>query len=253
MIEFSVTGWSAWAPGLTQPQDWLDWANGTAVAPSGDETPALADVPAVMRRRIDRLGRMAISAADACDTAANRDDLPLVFVSRHGDVAGSVELLHALGQSEALSPTAFSLSVHNAVGALYSIVRKRRGNYLALAAGAASVENACVEVAGLLADGAAEVLLICYDGPLPDIYADFAEEAATHFAWCWRIAPADQPGERLSLDWDAPDGSDLDDAAPGASQSPLPHGLAVHRFLLQQQPQLDATLDGQHWRWRRHG
>lgn len=250
MIEFSVTGWSAWAPGLTQTQDWLDWANAGAPAPSGEGTPALADVPAVMRRRIDRLGRMAISAADACDIAANRDDLPLVFVSRHGDVAGSVELLHALGQSEALSPTAFSLSVHNAVGALYSIVRKRRGNYLALAAGAASVENACVEAAGLLADGAAEVLLICYDGPLPEVYQCFAEEAATHFAWCWRIASAGQAGERLSLAWEASSDSAPD---PAPARAPLPHGLAVHRFLLQQQPQLDVTLDGQHWRWRRHG
>lgn len=248
MIEFSVTGWSAWAPGLTQTQDWLDWANADAPAPAGEGAPALADVPAVMRRRIDRLGRMAITAADACDIAAHRDDVPLVFVSRHGDVAGSVELLHALGQSEALSPTAFSLSVHNAVGALYSIVRKRRGNYLALAAGAGSVENACVEAAGLLADGAPEVLMVCYDGPLPEVYRDFAEEAASHFAWCWRIAPAGEAGERLSLAWE-----EATEPAPQTAPAPLPHGLAVHRFLLQQQPQLDATLEGQHWRWRRHG
>jgi len=248
MIEFSVIGWSAWAPGLTQPQDWLDWANDHAPLPAGEGAPALADVPAVMRRRIDRLGRMAITAADACDIAADREAIPLVFVSRHGDVAGSVDLLRALGRSEGLSPTAFSLSVHNAVGALYSIVRKRRGNYLALAAGAASVENACVEAAGLLADGAPEVLVVCYDGPLPEVYQDFAEEAASQFAWCWRMAPLGEAGERLSLSWE----EDFKPADHGGME-PLPHGLAVHRFLLQGAAQLDATLDGQHWRWRRHG
>lgn len=247
MIEFSVTGWSAWAPGLTQTQDWLDWANAEAVAPAGEGVPALADVPPVMRRRIDRLGRMAITAADACDITRDRDDVPLVFVSRHGDVAGSVELLAALGQAEPLSPTAFSLSVHNAVGALYSIVRKRRGNYLALAAGAGSVENACVEAAGLLADGAPEVLIVCYDGPLPDIYADFAEEQPQHYAWCWRVADAAQPGERLSLSWHA------GPAAPPAPASPLQHGLALQRFLLGRENELDTAPDGQHWRWRRHG
>ncbi|MDG2525349.1 beta-ketoacyl synthase chain length factor [Stenotrophomonas sp. HITSZ_GD] len=245
MIEFSVTGWSAWAPGLPHAQDWLDWARGDARAPSGDGAPALADVPPVMRRRIDRLGRMAISATDDCDVSPVRENVPLVFVSRHGDVDGSVELLRALGQTELLSPTAFSLSVHNAVAALYSIVRKRRGNYLALAGGAASVENACVEAAGLLADGAPEVLLVCYDGQLPDIYADFADEPAHAYAWCWRLAAPDQPGERLSLSW-APT-----DLAP-APASPLQHGLAVHHFLLSGQPRLDVEREDQRWRWHRH-
>ena len=247
MIEFSVIGWSAWAPGLPQPQDWLEWAAADdAGAPAGEGAPALADVPAVMRRRIDRLGRMAIASADACDVSPAREEIPLVFVSRHGDVAGSVELLRALGQSESLSPTAFSLSVHNAVAALYSIVRRRRGNYLALAAGADSVENACVEAAGLLADGAPEVLVVCYDGPLPEVYADFADEPAHSYAWCWRLAPAEVPGERLSLEWDVEAG------APPAPET-LQHGLAVHRFLLGGRARLDVEVDGQRWCWRRLG
>lgn len=246
MIEFSVTGWSAWAPGLQQAQDWLDWAQAGAAPPVGEGAPALADVPPVMRRRINRLGRMAISATDDCDISPVREDVPMVFVSRHGDVDGSVELLRALGQTELLSPTAFSLSVHNAVAALYSIVRKRRGNYLALAGGAASVENACVEAAALLDDGAPEVLLICYDGQLPDIYADFADEPAHAYAWCWRVARPDAPGERLSLSW-----TPQDVAAP--ADPTLQHGLAVHHFLLSGQPQLDVDREDQRWRWRRHG
>ncbi len=246
MIEFSVTGWSAWAPGLPLAQDWLAWAQGEATAPVGEGAPPLADVPPVMRRRIDRLGRMAISATDDCDISPAREQIPLVFVSRHGDVAGSVELLRALGQAEPLSPTAFSLSVHNAVAALYSIVRKRHGNYLALAAGTASVENACVEAAALLADGAPEVLLVCYDGPLPEVYADFADEPAHPYAWCWRLAAPDQPGERLSLCWEAD--------APAAAPDPvLQHGLAVHRFLLKGDAALDVAVEDQRWRWRRHG
>lgn len=247
MIEFSVTGWSAWAPGLPQAQDWIDWARADApAAPDGEGAPALADVPPVMRRRIDRLGRMAISATDDCDDSPRREDIPLVFVSRHGDVAGSVDLLRALGQAEPLSPTAFSLSVHNAVAALYSIVRKRRGNYLALAGGAASVENACIEAAALLADGAPEVLLVCYDGPLPEVYADFADEPAHAYAWCWRLAPAGTPGERMSLAWEA------DDLAPAAAPE-LQHGLALHHFLLSGRAQLDIAVEDQRWRWRRHG
>jgi hypothetical protein len=82
--------------------------------------------------------------------------VPLVFASRHGDVARSMDLLGALASDQPLSPTGFGLSVHNAIAALYSIARGHRGNYLALAAGQATVEAACLEAAGLLADGARE-------------------------------------------------------------------------------------------------
>ena len=44
-------------------------------------------------------------------------------------------------------------------------------NYLALAAGQATVETACLEAAGLLADGAREVRVVVYESPLPEIYA----------------------------------------------------------------------------------
>src|SRR5690606_28674506 len=27
MIEFTIAGWSAWAPGLTDPRQWLEWAH----------------------------------------------------------------------------------------------------------------------------------------------------------------------------------------------------------------------------------
>lgn len=79
--------------------------------------------------------------------------------------------------------------VHNAIAALYSIARGQRGNYLALAAGRATVETACVEAFGLLADGAPEVRLVVYESPLPPIYAGFADEPDPFFAWCWRLGP----------------------------------------------------------------
>jgi hypothetical protein len=55
-------------------------------------------------------------------------DVPLVFASRHGDVARSMDLLGALVSDQPLSPTGFGLSVHNAIAALYSIARGHRGN-----------------------------------------------------------------------------------------------------------------------------
>ena len=88
----------------------------------------------MQRRRIERLGRMAIQAACWCQEA-EESGVPLVFASRHGDVARSMELLEALAADEPPSPTTFGLSVHNAIAALYSILRRDRGNYVAVAGG----------------------------------------------------------------------------------------------------------------------
>ena len=246
MIEFSIVQWAAWAPGLAHREDWLAWAR-QPVLPQGQDTPALAEVPAMQRRRIERLGRMAIQAACWCEEDNDDARVPLVFASRHGDVARSVELLNSLADDQALSPTAFGLSVHNAVAALYSITRGKRGNYVALAAGKTTAEAACAEAFALLADGAAEVRVVCYEAPLPLAYADFRDEPDPFFAWCWRIAAAGRSGARMGLEWEQ---------AAGAGDTPagtLPHGLDVHRFLLAGQPRLDFTANGQRWRWSRRG
>lgn len=244
MIEFSVVDWSAWAPGLTSKEDWLAWSQAPAL-PQGDDTPALSEVPAMQRRRIERLGRMAIQAACWCEQPDDGGQVPLVFASRHGDVARSMELLDSLCADNGMSPTAFGLSVHNAVAALYSIARGHRGNYLALAAGRATVETACVEAYGLLADGAPEVRVVIYESQLPPVYAGFADEPDPYYAWCWRLARADRSGARLSLNWGAADAD-----SPAAA---LPHGLEAMRFLLAGDASLQLAADGQRWTWQRHG
>lgn len=213
--------------------------------PVGDEAPALLEVPAMQRRRVERLGRMAIQAACWCEQPDDAAQVPLVFASRHGDVQRSLTLLQSLVADEAMSPTAFGLSVHNAVAALYSIMRGNRSNYLALAGGGATVEAACIEAFGLLADGAPEVRVIVYEAPLPQVYSHFAVEPDAGFAWCWRLQRAGLPGTGIQLEWAA------DDTAGPAPQ--LPRGLEALRFLLSEAPGMLHVVEGQRWTWTRHG
>jgi hypothetical protein len=168
-----------------------------------------------------------------------------------------MELLRALANEQPLSPTGFGLSVHNAIAALYSIIRGMHGNYLALAAGKTTAEAACVEAAGLLGDGAPEVLVVVYEAPLPLIYRDFADEADPFYAWSWRIADtrAGGQGTLLQLSWSAASAASSAPApttTPGLSAPVLPHGLDVQRFLLAQDPALEFAADGVSWMWRRH-
>ena len=242
MIEFCVTEWAAWAPGVETREAWQAWALAPAM-PVGDGMPALPEVPAIQRRRIDRLGRMAVQVAYWC-AQAEGTGVPLVFASRHGDVRRSLELLQQQARGEPMSPTQFGLSVHNAIAALYSIVRGQHGNYLALAAGKATAATAMIEAAGLLADGAPEVLVVVYDACLPEAYAAFVDEVQADHAWCWRVR-ADGEGQRLSLDWQMAE----DDAAITPA---LPASLEVLRFVLAGDAACTQLADGLRWHWLRH-
>ena len=242
MIEFCVTEWAAWAPGVETQEAWRAWALAPAL-PAGGDMPALPEVPAMQRRRIDRLGRMAVQVAYWCAQAEDAG-LPLVFASRHGDVRRSLELLQQQARGEPMSPTQFGLSVHNAIAALYSIVRGQHGNYLALAAGKATAATAMIEAAGLLADGAPEVLVVVYDACLPEAYAAFVDEVQADHAWCWRVR-ADGEGQRLSLDWQMAE----DDAAITPA---LPASLEVLRFVLAGDAACTQLADGLRWHWLRH-
>lgn len=246
-IQFTIAEWAAWAPGLETAEAWREWAR-QPFPPHGEGTPALGEVPAMQRRRIDRLGRMAIQTAYWCQRA-EAEGIPFVFASRHGDVACSVELLESLSRRETLSPTSFGLSVHNAIAALYSIVRGERGNYLAVAAGHATPEAALVEAAGLLGDGSPEVLVVVYDAALPEVYADFRDEPDPFHAWCWRVAPADR-GDGIAVGL----GCGAVPAEAGVPEAAvLPHSLEVLRFVLAGSGTLRHVADGRQWEWRHGG
>jgi hypothetical protein len=123
-------------------------------------------LPALLRRRLDRVGRMALHVAWHC--AEGHSELPLVFASRHGSLTRTVELLDSLDQGEPLSPASFSLSVHNSTAGLFSIARADRSPATALAAGTATLAAALLEGVGILTEGADAVLVVYADEtPLP--------------------------------------------------------------------------------------
>ncbi|RZA17310.1 MAG: 3-oxoacyl-ACP synthase [Lysobacteraceae bacterium] len=218
-VVFSVEAWSAFAPGLEDDAAWLAWARAPWL-PEGDAVPALAEMPPMQRRRVERLGRAALQVAWRCQGDDERD-IPSVFASRHGDLERTHRMLSELAHDQPLSPTQFGLSTHNAIPAQYSIARVLEGNYVVVSAGAASAEAAVIEAQALLADGAPAVLVVVYDGPTPDDYAAYRDEPEAWYAWAWRVVPARDGLPVLSLEACTP-------GLPGD----LPHGLEVLKFFL---------------------
>lgn len=242
-MEFGIRAWAACAAQLETQQAWQAWSRAPWL-PKGDALPTLAAMAPMLRRRITALGRAALHPAYACQPGV--DGIPVIFASRHGDTLRPLQMLGDLADGEPLSPTAFGLSVHNAIGALYSIDRGDPGNLQALAAGRDTVEAAVVEACGLLADGAPEVLLVHYEAPLPEAYAVFADEPECLFGWAWRVSmpQAGQPVFSLEV---------VGEALPGAAGVPLPHGLEVLRFMLSGDTELRHAGERAGWRWQRHG
>lgn len=239
-LKFSISAHSAWAPGIATPGQWLEWAQAPYRIGEGAD-PAVRAMPAMLRRRAGFLGKMALEVAYAC--LDGRTGVPTVFCSRHGEVSRAVDLLGALAQGEALSPTAFGLAVHNASAGLFSIARADRANHIALAGAGATIEHGVVEACGLLADGAQQVLLVAYDCPLPQPLAQFEDCDEQPYAWAWLMERAG--ADAICLGLDGAEG--VAAPAPGA----MPAGLGVLQFHLSGAARHEHVSGAQRWTWTR--
>jgi len=138
--------------------------------------PKLAFVPAMQRRRLSPFAKMALKVANESIDGIE-SDLPIVFSSRHGDLPKTSTLLADLADKNAISPTAFGLSVHNAIPSLFSILTNNKQAINAISAGQDSFMMALVDTYARLKSGLAdEVLFIHADQKLPETYLGFQDE-----------------------------------------------------------------------------
>jgi hypothetical protein len=247
-VAFSLAGQVAWAPGVTSAAEWEAWAHAPWMIAPGAEAPVAA-MPAMLRRRAGALGKMALQVAFEC--LGERSDVPMVFCSRHGEVSRAIELLSEMVRGEPVSPTGFGLSVHNASAGLLSIARGERANQIALAGGAATVEQGVIEACALLADGAPMVLLVAYDAPLPPVLKQFEDCVEQPFAFAWAMVPAGAggDGETVRLAWQGV--AATADAEADVESDPMPGGLQVLRFHLSGRARMQRLAGARRWTWSR--
>lgn len=211
--EFSLRHWAAWAPTIETRENWLSWLADPYV-PTGDASPKLEAMPPLLRRRANRLGKMALQVLyqSTCPTA------PIVYVSRHGELTRAADLLQQLTTSGSISPQSFSVSVHNAIAGLYSIATNQSVNIDSVAAGMASPIAGLIDAVSLLGDGAECVRLVLCDEPVPDLFSDYSEPTDCPYAVLLEI----ERGNSFRLTWGSNES--------GESRSSLPPALSVLRF-----------------------
>ncbi len=189
MLNASIVRWAAWAPGLETADQWDRWCR--EPGPLGNEgAPPVAFLPPLLRRRCSRLTRMALEAAFRCVSDKDMGMVTTVFASRHGDAVSNVPLLECLARGEALSPTRFSHSVHNAPAGLFSIAAGNRLPSASVAAAHGTFLCGYLESISMLnRHPESPVLFVMADEPLPPPLAAFRDEPPGAYAVALLIEP----------------------------------------------------------------
>ena len=151
------------------------------------ELSAIEYIPAMQRRRLSRLAKLALNSA--MQTLATRKVDYIVWVSQYGDEAKTLNILEDVLREQTPSPTQFSTSVHNAISGLYSILCQDATPATSLAG---SWNDGLIEAYAWLKTRpeARQVLLVYYDEALPDIYIEHQPFAAFAMAAMISLAPA---------------------------------------------------------------
>ncbi|RRV09401.1 3-oxoacyl-ACP synthase [Pseudomonas sp. v388] len=238
MITFNIAQWRAWAPGLASADEWQQWSRNPAPLQVSDEAPDVSFLPAMQRRRLGRMARMAFAVGWPLAEGFAR--LPMVFVSRHGETPRTFDILRELAANEPLSPTQFSLSVHNAVIGLWSIMRGETSEMTAIAASGDGLEHGVLEAATLLAEGVPAVLLVVTEEQPPQAYAKWIDDVPFPYAVGLLLTPGDDWHLALNADTQT------------SERSKWPHALNLLRALNIRQTTFEHPWNNRLWTWRRN-
>ncbi len=174
-FHFSIASWAAWSPQAHCKAAWKELASGDRNLVRS-ESPNVADVPMLMRRRLGHLGRMALRCA--IDAGKGCKQPNLVFSSRYGDSSITPVLINDIVGDAPLSPAKFSTSVHNAIAGLFSILTKNTAPHTAISAGADSLAYGLLEAVAQLLEDQRPVLWVHYDTSPDDFFKGYVEDEA---------------------------------------------------------------------------
>jgi hypothetical protein len=248
---------------------WSSWPATASAAPD------IGFIEPIVRRRLSTLSKVALKVAHDC---VAEDAVRVVFASRHGELRRTTDILRSISAGEPVSPTAFSLSVLNAMTGVFGIARGDRSAASAISAGAETLGYALLEAhAQYATQPDSPVLLVYADEPADAAYGTIEDEvqggalailldgeAATGHMVCFLTRADEQGVERVGGGSEsvetgaagkigASDGGGIDRSAGtsnGLAPNPIP---APASFATQSQALLHCLETGQPACWQRAG
>ena len=230
--------WQARAPGLSARAQWLEWAKNLSEIDPLAPQQKLAALPMMTARRLSSGSRLAVECGLTMLGQHSID--AVVYTSRHGELERNYRILEALATKQAVSPTDFALSVHNASVGNLTIVAGQPIVSSSLSAGKDTFQQGLLEVVSLLSAGHRRVLMVDFDGTIPDFYrSSLPAQAPT---WAYAAAMVFEPGESLTCS--TRQGGSLDEA-------PLAQSLLFLRHYLRNEQTFDIEGEVTQWHWSR--
>jgi hypothetical protein len=234
---FTLRHWCFWQS--VQAPDTDGWPDGE-ILPFNQGNADVGFLPALQRRRLSPLARAACAVAWRSHT--EHGDMPSVFFSAHGESQYYFEMLEGMADAEPVSPSRFSQCVHNAIAGLSSVHSASYLPYVALAGGTEGLFSAFLEAGGSLLE-APQVLLVCYDQALPEIYRSYLPDCRTTWALGMTLARAGEVGRQLRLTREPA----ADCCALTASDQGLPNMVQA---IITSQRRGSSRESGAIWHWR---
>ncbi|MDV5086278.1 beta-ketoacyl synthase chain length factor [Vibrio diabolicus] len=234
-ISFNIDAWTANSFGLSESNEWKQWA--TEIKWPEDGKINVADIPAMMRRRMSPLSKLAVQTAIELLNQHQVDYL--VFSSRHGELHRSVALVKDIINGEEASPMAFSQSVHNTAAGLATIATKQPIPLTSIAAAENTFQSAILEAWLFLSDNPdKKVLLVDFDEPMPDSYLEYENQQYQGFGLGLILSHGDSFTVQSGI-------------SAKCSNHPLPQGLAFLQHYLLDENQWTIHAPKQIWEWHK--
>ncbi|NIY47023.1 beta-ketoacyl synthase chain length factor [Cedecea colo] len=237
-LAFNLVDWQASAPGLSDAAQWLAWSKASPVIDASATLARCTYLPMMTARRLASGSRLAVDSALAVLERCRAD--ALVFASRHGELERNFKILSALAEQQTVSPTDFAMSVHNAAVGNTTIAAKAPLVSSSVSAGQDTFAQALVEVAAFHHAGYKRVLMVDFDGAIPDFYQPWL--ASKHEAFPFAVALLLEAGSQLRAE-SVP--------ASNGEAAALPQSLVFLHAWLSKAPAF--AFDGERllWQWSR--
>lgn len=237
-LALNIIDWQARAPGLSEASQWQSWSQQVPFIDPAEPQAKLTELPMMIARRLNSGSKLAVECGLAM---LRRHDIGAVlYTSRHGELERNYRILQALATDQAISPTDFTMSVHNSAVGNLTISAKQPVVSSSLSAGMDTFQQGLCEVMCLLQAGYQRVLMVDFDGLLPEFYRPGLP--ADMPTWPYAVALVIEAGHDLSCE--SLHGSDGVEAA-------LPQSLQFLHHYLGDSPAFRIAGEKITWCWDR--
>lgn len=133
--------------------------------------PPISNIPMMQARRMSIATKLACELYIQISKEINFDYA--LFLSAHGEIERSFKVINDILQSNIISPTDFSMSVHNAASGISSIMSQNQCETTSIAGGHEGFITVFHEIIASFIAGKKRVILIAFDGEMPEFYQKY--------------------------------------------------------------------------------